>query len=54
MIDQGYVGHLDPCGYTAYAELLDVYAINYSEAGEIVGRISGIAADAVGVSRRRS
>jgi len=40
MIDQGYVGHVDPYGYTMYVELLNLYAISYSDAGEIVGRTS--------------
>lgn len=41
MISQAYLGHVDPYGYTMYVELLRLYAISYSEAGEIVGRISG-------------
>lgn len=39
MIDQGYVGHVDPYGYTMYTELLRLFAISYAQAGEIVGRI---------------
>ncbi len=45
MIDQGYVGHVDPYGYTMYAELLKLFAISYSQAGEIVGKIGGSTGD---------
>jgi uncharacterized protein YkwD len=41
MIDEGYVGHIDPYGYTMYTELLKLFAISYAQAGEIVGRIGG-------------
>jgi uncharacterized protein YkwD/soluble P-type ATPase len=45
MIDQGYVGHVDPYGYTMYVELLNLFAISYSQAGEIVGKISASSGD---------
>lgn len=45
MIDQGYVTHVDPYGYTMYVELLNLFAISYSQAGEIVGRIGGPTTD---------